>query len=286
MLSVTKATIGQSRGFHREEFPLGGTTTARLAMSALAPKRKRTATCSAKLARRDKLVLENLALVKSIAIRIHETLPVHLETDDLVNAGVIGLMDAATKFDPKKQVCFGSYAKHRIKGAILDSLRQLDWASRDLRRRHKQAEAAIRDLTAELHRAPSEAEIATRLGIDVQKWRQMSVDLRNTGLISASSRATDHEDLPEPDYAGAPDVQPDNMCAQSQLKSALDVAMTVLPNRYQQVVHMYYRADMTMKEIGTVLGINESRVSQIHKAALEKMHVALMGAGIHSSTAF
>lgn len=255
-------------------------------MSALAPKRKRTATCSAKLARRDKLVLENLALVKSIAIRIHETLPVHLETDDLVNAGVIGLMDAATKFDPKKQVCFGSYAKHRIKGAILDSLRQLDWASRDLRRRHKQAEAAIRDLTAELHRAPSEAEVADRLGIDVQKWRQMSVDLRNTGLVSASSRATDHEDLPEPDYAGAPAVQPDNMCAHSQLKSALDVAMTVLPNRYQQVVHMYYRADMTMKEIGTVLGINESRVSQIHKAALEKMHVALAGAGIHSSAAF
>jgi len=98
--------------------------------------------------------------------------------------------------------------------------------------------------------------------------------------------ATDHEDLPEPDYAGTPDVQPDNMCAQSQLKSALDVAMTVLPNRYQQVVHMYYRADMTMKEIGTVLGINESRVSRIHKAALEKMHVALMGAGIHSSAAF
>ena len=129
MLSVTKAAIGQSRGFYGEELSAGSTNPPRLAMSALAPKRKRTADCSAKLARRDKLVLENLALVKSIAIRIHETLPVHLETDDLVNAGVIGLMDAATKFDPKKQVCFGSYAKHRIKGAILDSLRQLDWAS-------------------------------------------------------------------------------------------------------------------------------------------------------------
>src|SRR3954447_8693127 len=112
MLPAPKAAIRQSRGFLREESAAGNTTTARIAMSALAPKRKRTATCSAKLARRDKLVLENLALVKSIAIRIHETLPVHLETDDLVNAGVIGLMDAATKFDPKKQVCFGSYAKH------------------------------------------------------------------------------------------------------------------------------------------------------------------------------
>ena len=249
-------------------------------------KRSRDITNAARRARRDKLVLENLQLVKSIAVRVHETLPVHLDVDDLVHAGVLGLIDAASKYDPEKQVCFAGYAKHRIKGAILDSLRQLDWASRDLRRRHKQAEAAVRDLTAELQRAPTEAEIAQRLGIDVEKWRQMSVDLRNTGLISASSRPTDHDDLPEPDYAGSPETQPDTICVQSQLKSALDVAMTVLPDRYRQVVHMYYRAEMTMKEIGTILNINESRVSQIHKAALEKMQVALENAGIHSSAAF
>src|SRR5258708_32183613 len=87
---------------------------------------------------RDRIIIEHLTLVKAIAVRVHENLPVHVDLDDLVHAGVLGLFDAASKFNPEKQVAFSSYAKHRIKGAILDSLRQLDWASRDLRRRHKQ----------------------------------------------------------------------------------------------------------------------------------------------------
>src|SRR5579885_1670529 len=123
------------------------------------------ASTAAKIARRDRIVLEHLPLVKAIAIRVHENLPVHVDLDDLVHAGILGLFDAATKFDPEKQVAFSSYAKHRIKGAILDSLRQLDWASRDLRRRHKQLEAVTRDLASTLQRAPTEAEIAERLGV-------------------------------------------------------------------------------------------------------------------------
>jgi DNA-directed RNA polymerase specialized sigma subunit len=105
---------------------------------------------SSKMTQRDRVVLEHLPLVKAIAVRVHENLPVHVDLDDLVHAGILGLFDAATKYDPDKMVTFSSYAKHRIKGAILDSLRQLDWASRDLRRRHKQVEAVTRDLTAEL----------------------------------------------------------------------------------------------------------------------------------------
>src|SRR3954451_23677392 len=146
---------------------------------------------------RDRLVLEHLPLVKAIAVRVYENLPVHVDLDDLVHAGILGLFDAAAKFDPEKQVVFSSYAKHRIKGAILDSLRQLDWASRDLRRRHKQLEAATRDLASELQRNPTESEIAERLGVDVDRWRQMMLDLRNTGLISANTRSSEHEDLPE-----------------------------------------------------------------------------------------
>src|SRR5258707_15645801 len=125
---------------------------------------------SARIARRDRIVLEHLPLVKAIAIRVHENLPVHVDLDDLVHAGVLGLFDAASKFDPEKQVAFSSYAKHRIKGAILDSLRQLDWASRDLRRRHKQVEAARRELQATLQRTPTESEIASKLGVDVDRW--------------------------------------------------------------------------------------------------------------------
>src|SRR5437868_9902379 len=137
---------------------------------------------------RDQMVLENLSLVKAIAVRVHESVPVHVDLDDLIHAGVMGLIDAAEKYDSGKKVEFKSYAKHRIKGAILDSLRQLDWASRDMRRRHKQVEAATRDLSSELKRTPTEAEVAQKLGMDVDRWRNMMLDLRNVGLISASTR--------------------------------------------------------------------------------------------------
>jgi RNA polymerase sigma factor for flagellar operon FliA len=235
--------------------------------------------------KRDRVILEHLPLVKAIAVRVHDNLPVHVDLDDLVHAGILGLFDAVEKYDPSKQVAFSSYSKHRIKGAILDSLRQLDWASRDLRRRHKQVEAATRSLAATLHRNPTEQEVAQKLGVEEDRWRQIMLDLRNVGLISASTRA-DGDDLPAPEFPGKPDMQPDRMCARRQLRSMLSDAMQTLPERYQKVVVLYYTNDMTMKEIGSILGINESRVSQIHKSALEKMAAALAANGISSSHAF
>jgi RNA polymerase sigma factor for flagellar operon FliA len=241
---------------------------------------------NARLARRDRVVLEHLPLVKAIAVRVHENLPVHVDMDDLVHAGILGLFDAASKYNPDKQVAFSSYAKHRIKGAILDSLRQLDWASRDMRRRHKQVEAATRDLASTLQRNPTEAEVAEKLGMDPERWRGMMLDLRNVGLISASTRSNEYEDLPAPDFPCKPETHPDSICAREQLRGVLGEAMKVLPERYQKVVSLYYTGEMTMKEIGGILGINESRVSQIHKAALEKMQVVLEANGISSSQAF
>jgi RNA polymerase sigma factor for flagellar operon FliA len=241
---------------------------------------------SAKLARRDRIVLEHLPLVKAIAIRVHENLPVHVDVDDLVHSGVLGLFDAASKYNPDKQVAFSSYAKHRIKGAILDSLRQLDWASRDMRRRHKQVEAATRELAATLQRNPTELEVAQKLGIDPERWRSMMLDLRNVGLVSASTRTNEGDDLPAPDFPCKPESHPDSICSREQLRGVLGVAMKTLPERYQKVVSLYYSAEMTMKEIGGILGINESRVSQIHKAALEKMQVVLQNNGISSPQAF
>ena len=235
---------------------------------------------------RDRVVMEHLPLVKAIAVRVHESLPVHVELDDLVHAGILGLFDAATKYDPGKKVVFSAYAKHRIKGAILDSLRQLDWASRDLRRRHKQVEQATRDLCTDLQRQPTEDELAAKMGVEVSRWRQMALDLRNVGLVSASTRAQDNEDLPAPDFPSKPETQPDSMCAREEMKDKLEVAMAILPERYKKVVVLYYTNEMTMKEIGGLLGINESRVSQIHKSALEKMAVVLQSNGICSSAAF
>src|SRR6201981_96307 len=109
-------------------------------------------------AARDRIVLDHLPLVKAIAIRVHENLPVHVDLDDLIHAGVMGLFDAVTKYDAAKNVVFHAYAKHRIKGAILDSLRQLDWASRDLRKRQKQVDSVTRDLAAKLGRTPHDGE--------------------------------------------------------------------------------------------------------------------------------
>lgn len=253
-----------------------------------AGKKEKTAAIqqAARLERRDRVVLEHLPLVKAIAIRVHENLPVHVDLDDLVHAGILGLFDAASKYNPEKQVAFSSYAKHRIKGAILDSLRQLDWASRDMRRRHKQVEAATRELSVALQRNPTEAEVAAKLGVDQERWRSMMLDLRNVGLISASTRSNENEDLPAPDFPSKPETQPDSICAREQLRSVLGVAIKTLPERYQKVVSLYYTGELTMKEIGGILGINESRVSQIHKAALEKMQVVLEENGISSSQAF
>ncbi|HEV2200731.1 MAG TPA: FliA/WhiG family RNA polymerase sigma factor [Bryobacteraceae bacterium] len=286
--AAAPAPVTRIPGMRRRQLPvkpMGLSVTLRTS-TAEAVQAKAAAAQATKLARRDRVVLEHLPLVKAIAIRVHENLPVHVDLDDLVHAGILGLFDAASKYNPDKQVAFSSYAKHRIKGAILDSLRQLDWASRDMRRRHKQVEAATRELAAELKRNPTESEVAHRLGIDESRWRSMMLDLRNVGLISASTRSADSEDLPAPDFPSKPETQPDNICAHEQLRSVLGVAIQTLPERYQKVVSLYYTGEMTMKEIGGILGINESRVSQIHKAALEKMAVVLESNGISSSQAF
>jgi RNA polymerase sigma factor for flagellar operon FliA len=249
----------------------------------IGPARKKT---KVQKALRDRIVLDHLPLVKAIAVRVHENLPVHVDLDDLIHAGILGLFDAASKYDAEKKVVFHSYAKHRIKGAILDSLRQLDWASRDLRRRHKQVEAVTRDLSAQFERVPTEAEIAAKMGVDVDRWRQMVVELRTVGLISASGRGNDRDNNAAPEFPAKQEFQPDNICAHEELREMLMNAMKTLPERYQKVVVLYYTNDLTMKEIGGLLGINESRVSQIHKIALEKMAVVLQSAGIHSSGAF
>jgi len=234
---------------------------------------------------RDRIVLEHLPLVKAIAIRVHENLPVHVDVDDLIHAGVLGLFDAVEKFDSSKNVAFQSYAKHRIKGAILDSLRQMDWASRDMRKRQKQMETATRELAMKLGRTPSEAELAQYMGVEVARWRRMLSELRTVGLISAGGRNEDDRDLIQ-EFAATPDSQPDRMCAHRQLQVTLARAMKSLPERYQKVVFLYYSNEMTMKEIGELLGVNESRISQIHKTALRKMATALELEGIHSAHAF
>ena len=167
---------------------------------------------------RDQIVLDHLPLVKAIAIRVHENLPVHVDLDDLIHAGVMGLFDAVTKYDDAKNVLFHSYAKHRIKGAILDSLRQLDWASRDLRRRQKQVESATRELSAKLGRNPHETEVAEQMGVGMDRWRRMQMELRTVGVVSATPAGEQDRERTQ-DFAATDDCQPDRMCERRQMQS-------------------------------------------------------------------
>ena len=234
---------------------------------------------------RDQIVLDHLPLVKAIAIHVHESLPVHVDLDDLIHAGVMGLFDAVTKYDGTKNVVFHAYAKHRIKGAILDSLRQLDWASRDLRKRQKKVDSVVRELSTKLGRTPNDCEVAEEMGVGIDRWRRMQIEMRTVGPVSATP-PPDQEADRSLEFAAAPDCQPDRMCERSELQSTLARAIACLPKRYQKVVSLYYTNDMTMREIGDALGVNESRVSQIHKTALKKMAEVLQSQGITSAEAF
>jgi len=218
-------------------------------------------------------------------MRLRASLPVHVELDDLMHAGALGLIDAATRYDSEKDVTFQTYAKHRIRGSMLDSLRQMDWASRDMRRRHKKLETVTRELAVELDRDPEEAEVAEKMGVGLGRWRQMAVELKTVGLLSASSRPGDTENAATPDFPARDESRPDQVCEKAQLSAKLTFAIGTLPERYRQVVFLYYTQELTMKEIGSKMQINESRVSQIHKTALEKLAVVLSANGIESSAA-
>jgi len=240
---------------------------------------------------RDEIIVGHLPLVRAIANRVRESLPVQVELDDLVHAGVLGLVDAIAKYAPEKNVAFHLYAKHRIRGAILDSLRQLDWASRDLRKRFKHIEAMTQKLSYQFGRAPTEMELAREMGVSLTRWRKLAQELHAAGLGTPQSHVsgTYAESLERRPAAESPQSQeesPDSVCARRQLQSVLSTAVRTLPTRYQRVILLYYAQGATMKQIGSELGVNESRVSQIHKAALEKLNTALRDQGIAGAEMF
>lgn len=228
-------------------------------------------------AERERLVLEHLPEVRYIARRIHERLPVQVPFEDLVHAGIIGLMEALQRFDPKKQVHLKSYAKFRIRGAILDSLRTTDWSPRSLRKQARMVEGAYMTLSTELGRAPSETELAMRLGMDLLAFQQLLGDLH--GLSMGSLQALASEDVPDEESCiykpNGPDEDPFFQCLQSELRSQLAEAMNTLEEKERQVLALYYFDELTMKEVGAALGITESRVSQIHSLAVIRLRTRI-----------
>ncbi len=227
-------------------------------------------------AEQERMMVEHLPIVRFLARRIHERLPQHVDMEDLVSAGVLGLMDAFTKFDPEKKVQFRSYAQFRIRGAILDSLRTLDWSPRDLRRKGRAVEEAIRSLTAKFGRAATEAEVAAEMNLTLVAYQQLLGELK--GLEIGTLHMERSEDSGEEELAyvpNRPDDDPLFRCLRGEMRQRLADAITELPERERLVMTLYYYEEMTMKEVGLTLGVVESRVSQIHASAVLHLRVLL-----------
>lgn len=235
---------------------------------------------------REQVLVENLPLVRFVARRIHERLPQHVELDDLVSAGTVGLIDAYSKFDAKKNVQFRSYAQFRIRGAILDSLRSLDWGSRELRRQGRSVEEALQRLTQRLGRKPSETEVAADLDMELSEYQELLGSLKNLEMGSLQDSRNDESAEEELACLATPvEEDPFHLCVQSERSSHLTSALKKLPEREARVLSMYYMEEMTLKEIGLVLGLVESRVSQIRAAAIVNLRSQLSRRGLQANSA-
>ena len=227
---------------------------------------------------RNKLVVRELPQVYYVAARIRERLPKNVELEDLVQAGVIGLLEACRNYDESKDAQFSTFAKFRIRGAILDSLRKLDWGSRTLRRRGREINSSIVKLESQLGRQPDEEEIAVdmQMGLDELHDTQTQLDgLHLVGQLTNSSH--DHAesyDLIE----SAPSTGEDNpfeLCLKGERKKQLAEAVSQMSEREQLILSLYYNEELTMMEVSKIVGIAVSRVSQIHAAAMVKLRASL-----------
>jgi RNA polymerase sigma factor for flagellar operon FliA len=262
-MGIEAAVTAGNQGALRRSAAGGGYPPGALAVSVLSGEQER-------------VLLEHLPIVRFLARRIHERLPQHVDIEDLVSAGVVGLMDAFAKFDPAKKVQFRSYAQFRIRGAILDSLRTLDWSPRELRRKGRAVEEAIRVLMARLGHAPGEAEVAAEMGQNLAEYQQLLGDLK--GLEIGTLHMERNEDSGEEELAyipGRPDDDPLFRCLRGELEDRLADGIAHLPDRERLVMTLYYYEEMTMREIGLALGVVESRVSQVHASAVVHLRAAL-----------
>jgi RNA polymerase sigma factor for flagellar operon FliA len=227
---------------------------------------------------RNELVMRELPQVYYTAARIRERLPRHVEIDDLVQAGVVGLLDACRNYNPERDAQFSTFAKYRIRGAILDSLRKLDWGSRTLRRRGREIASSTAKLEAQLGRQPSEEEIASDMKMRVDELQSLLTQIDGLFVVGQLANVASEElesvDLIE----SAPSTGKDNpfeLCLEGEMRKELESAVSRLSEREQLILSLYYYEELTMKEVAEVVGIAVSRVSQIHAAAMLKLRVTL-----------
>ena len=228
-------------------------------------------------------LLEFMPLVRSIAARIYATIPPYaaVELSDLVQSGHLGLVHAARTYQGSRQVPFAVYARFRIRGEILDSLRQVDTASRRLRRLDKRVKAAKVELSANLNRDPTDLELREKLKAEPAGFEGSKMDLTMLQLPAIAIKSLDDQEAGSESWRDK-DPGPESLQSENEARQLLNHAIQRLPTRSRELIHLYYQSGLTMREIGLHLKVNESRVSQIHRRSLERMARYLGAAGIAS----
>jgi RNA polymerase sigma factor FliA len=223
------------------------------------------------------ILIEYLPLVSFLARRIHCRVPHHLSVEDLASAGTVGLMDAVTKFDAARNTSFSQYAQFRIRGAIFDSLRSLDWGSKQMRRKSRELLEVQQALTARLRRSPDEAEVAAGMGLTLDAYHQLVAELDGLHVASLHETRCSYDSEEEAiDFIPArAEEGPLFQCLRGELTDRMADAIDNLPEREKTLVKLYYYEEMSMREIGIVLNVSEGRVSQMHGRALHLLRAAL-----------
>lgn len=233
---------------------------------------------------RERMLMEHLTSVRFIARKIHKTLPRHIELDDLISAGMVGLVEAFNRFDATRHVQFKSYAQFRVRGAILDWLRTLDWGSRDIRRKARAIGEATRVLAQQLGRAPTEQEIADEMALGLEELQQLMGELKSLELGSLNTEHSREDEDEELQFVPAPEEEgPFFLCLQSESRQRIIDVIEELPEKERLVLTLYYYEELTMREIGLTLGVVESRVSQIHSGAIRRLRSKLGAKTLRSS---
>jgi RNA polymerase sigma factor for flagellar operon FliA len=221
---------------------------------------------------RERMILEHLPQVRLIARRIHERLPGSVALEDLISTGIVGLISAIDNFDPSLNVKLKTYAEYKIRGAILDSLRGLDWAPRQKRKKAKQIEAAMSAAEQRLHRLPAEEEIARELGIDIEVFHEWLVEIRgvNLGSLEYASGEEGSRDILK--YVSSSEENwPSRILERSELEKLLAEAIEKMPRIERTVLSLYYHEELTLREIAKIIGLHESRVSQLKTQAVLRL---------------
>ncbi|MDR1315592.1 MAG: RNA polymerase sigma factor WhiG [Spirochaetales bacterium] len=228
---------------------------------------------------RDTFVRQYAPLVKYVAGKIAVSMPHNVEFDDLVGFGVFGLFDAINKFDPDKHVKFKTYAVTRIRGAIFDELRSIDWVPRSVRQKSREVEDTMRHLESSLGRAATDEELANAMGVSIKELGKTLLKISTTSMMSLSdmwSSGEDNDKISIGDSIESPrSMNPEAIVEKEEIKQVIIRTIDELPEKEKKVLVLYYYEDLTLKEIGKVLEVTESRVSQLHTKAIIRLRSKL-----------